>query len=73
MVIQTDEIMPDQVAVVKVIYTENKKAEKKKVLPGQQQLEIQGFSNDGHVLFKYTNGDLEQTFGVNVKKYMAHQ
>lgn len=62
---------------MKVIYVADKKPEKKEFLlaEAKQQLEIQGFSNDGHVLFKYANAEqgVDQTFGVNLKKYLAHQ
>jgi len=38
-------------------------------------LDIEGFTNEGHVLFKYSNQEqgLDQTFGVNLKKYLSHQ
>ena len=77
MVIHAPDILPDQISLVKVIYVAEKKQEKKEVSLAEtkQQLEIQGFSNDGHVLFKYTNAEqgVDQTFGVNIKKYIAHQ
>ena len=49
--------------------------EKKDSVESKQSLEIQGFSNEGHVLFRYTNLEqkVNQTFGVNIKKYIAHQ
>lgn len=62
---------------MKVIFVANKTTEKKEIslAESKQQLEIQGFSTDGHVLFKYVNADqgVDQTFGVNLKKYLAHQ
>lgn len=41
----------------------------------QQQLQIQGFTDNGEVLFKYTNKDqkLEQTFGLHLQKYIGQQ
>jgi hypothetical protein len=62
---------------VKVIFVADKKPVKKDIslAEAKQQLEIQGFSNEGHVLFKYVNAEqgVDQTFGVNLKKYFAHQ
>ena len=74
--IQTSEILPDQVTLVKVIHTPGKIPEKKESAAEQKQsLEISGFSSDGHALFKYTNAEqgVDQTFGVNLKKYIAHE
>lgn len=40
-----------------------------------QSLTVVGFTADDQVLFSYRNGDqeFEQSFGINLKKYMAHQ
>jgi len=77
MVINSPNILPDQIALVKVIFTPGKEPEKP-VLAQQQaskmSLDIEGFTNEGHVLFKYSNTDqgLDQTFGINLKKYLSH-
>ena len=78
MIIKGGDISPDQIALVKVIFVADKTTPVKKdinLAETKQQLEIQGFSNEGHVLFKYTNAEqgIDQTFGVNLKKYFAHQ
>jgi len=41
----------------------------------KQSLEIQGFTVNGEVLFKYTDKStgLDQSFGVSIKKYLGHQ
>jgi hypothetical protein len=41
----------------------------------KQSLEIQGFTGNGEVLFKYTDKStgLDQSFGVSIKKYLGHQ
>ena len=40
----------------------------------KQTLEIQGFTGNGEVLFKYTDKStgLDQSFGVSIKKYLGH-
>jgi hypothetical protein len=73
MIIQTPDILPDKIALVKVLDSPDRKTEKKETVTSAQNLEIQGFSADGHAIFQYTNGDINQTFGVNLKKYLAHQ
>ena len=35
-------------------------------------LEIMGFAEADEVLFKYKNQDVEQTFGISLKKYQGH-
>jgi len=39
------------------------------------QLTIQGQTEDGSVIFLYSHKELtiSQSFGVNIKKYIAHQ
>ena len=60
MVINSPNILPDQIALVKVIFTPGKEPEKP-VLAQQEaskmSLDIEGFTNEGHVLFKYSNVD----------------
>jgi hypothetical protein len=40
----------------------------------ESKLEIQGFTNQGEALFKYTNKaqGIEQAFGVMTKQYQGH-
>lgn len=75
-------IEPDEVLIVKMIknITEEKagpddKEEQKEAAERVHSLQIQGVSEKGEVLFQYANKDqnLTQTFGVNLKKYLAHQ
>ena len=41
----------------------------------EQTLQIKGFTQDGEVVFEYRNPkqQLVQSFGVSLKKYLAHQ
>jgi len=76
-------IEPDEVLIVKVIKnaTEEKSGadekDEQKENPADRvhNLQIQGVGDKGEVLFQYSNKqqNLTQTFGVNLKKYLAHQ
>jgi len=74
-------IEPDEVLLVKVVrnLTDDRAAEEKEepkeAVERVHNLQIQGVSEKGEVLFQYSNKEqnLTQTFGVNLKKYIAHQ
>lgn len=73
-------IQPNQVALVKLVKTEQSQIVKN---VSQAQLEqqptstltVQGYTDNGQILFNYTNPEqgFEQSFGVNLKKYYGHQ
>ena len=82
MFIEAD-INAEEVQVVKIIKIEEKKKEVQNLAQvrqnekqeGDMQLTIQGQTEDGSVIFLYSHKELtiSQSFGVNIKKYIAHQ
>ena len=77
MFIKSPGILPDEVAIVKVLAQapgEKKPSFIQAEDPVGPTLEIQGFSDGGEILFQYVNEkqDIAQTFGLNVKKYHGH-
>jgi hypothetical protein len=58
MFIKGNALLPDEVAVVKVLAQEKLDAKPTTLLAEETEgpsLEIQGFSNDGEILFQFTN------------------
>lgn len=67
---------PNEVSFVKIQKNEssnNVLAQQQEVEP-KTSLSVQGFNEEGEVLFKYSNKDqnLTQTFGVSLKYYKPH-
>lgn len=66
-------LLPNEVGFVKVVQTTSDHQIQGDVKKGNSSLEITGFTDLNEALFKFTKGDLVQTFGVSLRYWAAKQ